>query len=102
MNQEFWKRLCNFSLGSFLAGLVLILLIAFVGPGPGAPEGERVLGFGSMWLSRIDYQLTPEGVHSWNGRTNWWAFGILCLLAGLLGAATFPAKTSKDLEETHA
>lgn len=69
---------------SLLSGVLLLVVIGLAGPKPGAPEGERSLGIGPFWLSRIELETPAEGVYSWTTRGNWTNIALLSLASGLL------------------
>jgi len=69
---------------SLLSGALVLIVIGFAGPKPGAPEGERSLGIGPFWLSRIELQTPAEGVQHWNSRGNWTNIALVSVVSGLL------------------
>ncbi len=86
MNQRHWRIAASFVTWAGITALALILGLGLFGPKPGAPEGERTLGRGPIWLSRMDVSNPAEGVWMHETVTNWPVIVVAISIAGAIGA----------------
>ncbi len=71
---------------SFVTLVVMLPLLGLLGPQPGAPLGQRSLGVGSFWLTRIVESSNAAG-GSWHIQTNWPAIVACSATMGLVMVA---------------
>ena len=86
MNRRHWRIAAGFVTWAGITALALVLGLGVFGPKPGAPEGERTLGLGPIWLSRMDVSEPAEGVHLHETVTNWPVIVFAISVAGAIGA----------------
>lgn len=86
MNRRHWRIAAGFVTWAGITGLALFLGLGVFGPKPGAPEGERTLGLGPIWLTRMDVSEPAEGVRVHETVTNWPVIVVAISIAGAIGA----------------
>jgi hypothetical protein len=86
MNRRHWRIAAGFVTWAGITALVLFLGLGVFAPKPGAPEGERTLGLGLIWLTRMDVSEPAEGVRMHETVTNWPVFVVVICIAGAIGA----------------
>jgi hypothetical protein len=86
MNRRHWRIAAGFVICAGITALALLLGLGVFGPKPGAPEGERSLGLGPIWLSRMDVSEPAEGVRLHKTVTNWPMIVVAISIAGAIGA----------------
>ena len=86
MNRRHWRIARGFVTWAGIATVALFLGAGVFGPKPGAPEGERTLGLGPIWITRMDVSEPAEGVRLHETVTNWPVFVIAISIAGAIGA----------------
>ena len=86
MNRRHWRIAGGFVTWAGFAALALLLGLGVFGPKPGAPEGERTLGLGPIWFSRMDVSEPAEGVRVHKTVTNWPVIVVAISIAGAIGA----------------
>lgn len=82
MTRRHWRVVAGFLAGSGLAAVLAVLALGVFGPKPGAPEGERTLTIGPLWLSRLEVSEPAPGRHELRTVTNLPALLGICLAAG--------------------
>ena len=87
MNRRPWRIAAGFVLCAGIATVALFLALGVFGPQPGAPEGERTLGLGPIWLTRMDVSQPAEGVWLHETVTNWPVIVLAIAIAGAIGAS---------------
>ena len=86
MNRRHWRIAAGFVTWAGITAIALLLGLGVFGPQPGAPEGERTLGLGPIWLSRMDVSEPAEGVFWHETVTNWPVIVVAISIAGAIGA----------------
>ena len=86
MNRRHWRIAAGFVLWAGITTVALFLALGVFAPQPGAPEGERALGLGPIWLSRMDVSEPAEGVRLHETVTNWPVIVVAIAIAGAIGA----------------
>ena len=86
MNRRHWRIAAGFVTWAGITTLALFLGLGVFGPKPGAPEGERTLGLGPIWFSRMDVSEPAEGVRVHETVTNWPMIVVAISIAGAIGA----------------
>ena len=86
MNRRHWRIAASFVTWAGISALALLLGLGVFGPKPGAPVGERTLGLGPIWLSRMDVSEPAEGVYLHETVTNSPVIVVAISIAGAIGA----------------
>lgn len=87
MNRRHWRIAAGIVTWAGIATVVLFLGLGVFGPKPGAPEGERTLGLGPIWLTRMDVSEPAEGVRLHVTVANWPVIVAAICIAGAIGAS---------------
>jgi hypothetical protein len=87
MNRRHWRIAAGFVLWAGITTVALFLGLGVFGPKPGAPEGERTLGLGPIWLTRMDVSQPAEDVWLHETVTNWPVLIVAISIAGAIGAS---------------
>ncbi len=87
MNRRHWRIAAGFVLSAGITAVALFLALGVFAPQPGAPEGERTLGLGPIWLTRMDVSQPAEGVWMHETVTNWPVLVLAISIAGAIGAS---------------
>ena len=100
MNHRHWRIAVGFVTCSGIATVALFLGLGVFGPKPGAPEGERTLGLGPIWLTRMDVSEPAEGVFWHETVTNWPVLVVAISIAGAIGATVAGAPRAAGSRST--
>ena len=87
MNRRHWRIAAGFVTWAGITAVALFLGLGVFGPKPGAPEGERTLGLGPIWLTRMDVSEPAVGVRMHETVTNWSMLVVVISIAGAIGAS---------------
>jgi hypothetical protein len=95
MTRRHWRIVAGFLGGSVASLVVTVLALATFGPKPGAPEHERTLAIGPLWLSRLEASEPAQGVHMLMTVTNVPALILVSAVAGVVCAVVAGSKAHR-------
>ena len=87
MNRRHWRIAAAFVLWAGITAVALFLALGVFAPQPGARAGERTLGLGPIWLTRMDVSHPAEDVWMHETVTNWPVLVLAISIAGAIGAS---------------
>ncbi len=84
MSRRAWEDLATIFVFVIVGLVGAICLTGLFGPRPGAPEGQRTLSLGPVWIARIHEEIEGSS-HRWWTEFNWLCLPAVAVLAAGAG-----------------